>query len=146
MHLGPASEPRRVVVAQRLGVPEGFQHRVGVKDALLHGVLRPCDLGQEIEALFRRLRLAGPRLSGDENSLQNKHRSTPRKQQGRTTYFSSAALGSFLQWLAVVFATFDQYIVYEQLAVCESYKSPPPGAPRVHSFIVRSCKYVRRPW
>ena len=39
MHFGPAAEARRVIVPQSLGVPERLQDRVGVEDALLHGVL-----------------------------------------------------------------------------------------------------------
>ena len=67
--LHPLAEARGIVVAQRLGITERFQHGVGHQDFCLDVVLRASHFGQEGEALLCALRFTGARFARDQDGL-----------------------------------------------------------------------------
>src|SRR3989338_3856617 len=70
------AKARAVVVAQRLRVTERLEQRVGLKDNVLHVLDAAFDLvaaaghlGDKLHDELRRLRLAGSRLTGNDDAL-----------------------------------------------------------------------------
>jgi hypothetical protein len=70
--LNVLAEPRRVVVAHRLGVAERLEDRIRLQNALLDLGGRTGGFGQVLEALLGRLGLAGARLARDDDGLERR--------------------------------------------------------------------------